>query len=106
MRRLLNGRWVEWTTALHSEYGEVVRIHPDELFFVGPSAWRDIFASKPQLPKPKIGVIATSNGVPSVATTDNIEDHARQRRIIGNALSERALREQEYILKIYTDLLV
>ena len=106
VRRLLNGRWVEWTTALHSEYGEVVRIHPDELSFVGASAWRDIFASKPQLPKPKIGVIATSNGVPSVATTDNIEDHARQRRIIGNALSERALREQEYILKIYTDLLV
>ena len=41
-----------------------------------------------------------------MAATDNFEDHARQRRIIGNALSDRALREQEYILKGYTDLLI
>lgn len=106
VRRLLNGRWVEWTTALHTTYGEVVRIHPDELSFVGASAWRDIFLSRPQLPKPKVGVIRSSNGVPNIATTDDIEDHTRLRRIIGNALSDKALKEQEYILKTYTDLLI
>lgn len=106
VHRLINGKWVDWTIALHEKYGEVVRIHPDELSFVSPSAWQDIFGGRPQLPKPKIGVIRTGNGVPSVATTDNFEDHARQRRIIGNALSERALREQEYVLKSYTDLLI
>jgi len=103
---LLNGRWLEWTTALHEKYGEVVRIHPDELSFIGPSAWQDIYCSRPQLPKPEIGVLRPGNGVPSVATTDSIEDHARQRRIIGHALSDRALREQEYILKNYTDHLI
>lgn len=106
VRRLLNGRWVEWTNELHTTYGEVVRIHPDELSFVGASAWRDIFTGRPQLPKPIVGVIGTSNGVQSIASTDNFEDHARYRRIIGNALSDRALREQEYILKTYTDLLI
>lgn len=35
-----------------------------------------------------------------------MEDHARQRRILGNALSDRALREQEDILKRYSNLLV
>ena len=44
--------------------------------------------------------------VPTLVTTDSIEDHARQRRIIGTALSDRALYEQEYILKRYSDLLV
>lgn len=41
-----------------------------------------------------------------LVTTDNLDDHARQRRIVGTALSDRALYEQEYILKQYTDLLV
>lgn len=84
----------------------MVRIHPDELSFIGPSAWQDIFGGHPQLPKPTIGVIVPGNGVPNMATTNNIDDHARQRRIMGKALSDRALREQEYILKRYTDLLV
>lgn len=46
------------------------------------------------------------NGVPNLATTDDIEVHARQRRILGTALSDRAVREQEYIIKQYTDLLI
>lgn len=44
--------------------------------------------------------------MPSLAVTDSIEDHAHQRRIIGHALSDRALREQEYILQNYTDHLI
>ena len=60
VRRLINGHWVEWTATLHEKYGEVVRIHPDELSFISPSAWQDIYNSRPHLPKPKIGVIAVS----------------------------------------------
>ena len=44
--------------------------------------------------------------MPNLATADNTDDHARHRRIVGNALSDRATREQEYILKHYTDLLI
>lgn len=36
--RLLNGRMVHWTTKLHAKYGVVVRVHPDELSFIGSSA--------------------------------------------------------------------
>lgn len=36
----------------------------------------------------------------------NNEDHARQRRILAHAFSDKALREQEYILLRYIDLLV
>lgn len=97
---------MEWTYELHAKYGEVVRVHPDELSFVGESAWHDIFISRPQLSKPKIGAIKLANSVPNLAQTENLDDHARQRRIIGNAFSDRALREQECILNTYTNLLV
>lgn len=36
----------------------------------------------------------------------NNEDHARQRRILAHAFSDKALREQEYILLRYIDLLI
>lgn len=60
IRRLINGHWVEWTTSLHEKYGEVVRIHPDELSVISASAWQEIYNTRPQLPKPKIGMIEVS----------------------------------------------
>lgn len=32
-----------WNIKLHAKYGEVVRISPDELSFIGASAWKDIY---------------------------------------------------------------
>ena len=103
--RLINGRFVHWTTKLHAKYGEVVRISPDELSFIGPTAWQDIYASRPQLPRPDVGKLEVSIGAKAMIAADN-ENHARQRRIVSYAFSDRALREQEYILKKYTDLLI
>ena len=103
--RLINGRFVHWTTYLHSKYGEVVRISPNELSFIGPSAWQDIHASRPQLPRPDVGKLEVSIGAKAMIAADN-EDHARQRRIVSHAFSDRAVREQEYILKKYSDLLI
>lgn len=100
------GDMVPWVMGLHSKYGEVVRIMPDELSFISPSAWQDIYTTKPQLPKVSKGVFKSYNGVPSLATETVTEKHTRQRRILSHAFSERALREQEDILKKYTDLLI
>lgn len=104
--RLLNGRLVNWTQSLHSQYGEIVRILPDELSFVIPQAWQDIFNSRPPLPKPSIGIYRPVNGVSSFANTNNTEDHNRIRKVLNPAFSERALKAQEYILQGYTDLLI
>lgn len=106
VRRLLNGRLVDWTHSLHSQYGEIVRIHPDELSFVVPEAWQDIFTSRPPLPKPVFGVVRQNNNVASFANTNNTEDHDRMRKILSHAFSDRALKAQEYILQGYTDLLI
>ena len=106
VRNHTNGNMVNWVMDLHSKYGEIVRIGPDELSFINPSAWQEIYVNKPQLPKPIKGVFKSYNGVPNLVTQPILADHARVRRIVGHALSKHALREQEGILKQYTDLLI
>lgn len=104
--RLLNGRLADWVQSLHEQYGGIVRIQPGELSFVEPSAWQEIFASRPALPKPKLGTIANVNRVPSLNTAASTEDHSRMRKILSHGFSDRALKEQEYILHTYTNLLI
>ena len=104
--RVLNGRMVAWHNAMHAKYGIVVRSQPDELSFIGATGWRDIYAARPQLPKPTIGVLQTPDSVPSIAQVPDPEIHGIQRKILNPAFSEHALREQEYILQKYSDLLI
>ena len=91
---------------LHAKYGMVVRVLPDELSFIGPTAWQDIYTARPQLPKPIIGTLESPNGVRPVVTIPDAENHGRQRKIISHAFSDRALLSQEYILQKYSDLLI
>lgn len=44
-------------------------------------------------------------GVHSILSAGDA-DHARHRRLIAHAFSEKALRQQEYILRKYIDLLI
>ena len=91
---------------LHAKYGVVVRVLPDELSFIGSSAWQDIYTARPQLPKPTFGMLETPNGIRSVTQIPDAETHGRQRKIISHAFSDRALLSQEYILQKYSDLLI
>lgn len=97
---------VPWLSALHAEYGDVVRIKPNELSFISGSAWSEIYAARPQLPKPVEGSIVAVNGTRPIATIVHTPDHTRQRRILGHAFSDRALKQQEYILQQYADMLI
>lgn len=97
---------VNWTTRLHARYGNVVRVEPDELSFTNPSAWSEIFMSRPPLPKPEIGTIQNVNGVRPIVHELKPEDHSRQRKVLSHAFSIKALKMQEYILQKYVDLIV
>ncbi|KKY18590.1 putative cytochrome p450 [Diplodia seriata] len=87
----------KWTKAMHDKYGEVVRLAPDQLSFTSVEAWRDIYGHK----------VAGKGGMPKgkhYATND--EDHARHRRLLAHAFSDKALREQEPLINKYVSLLV
>lgn len=51
------------------------------------------------------GLIIGKNRSRSILNSDR-EDHARMRRLVSHAFSERALRDQEGYLKLYVDKLM
>ncbi|CEO60361.1 hypothetical protein PMG11_04990 [Penicillium brasilianum] len=106
-----------WTTTgqnqhklkqLHDKYGDVVRIGPTSLVYRSPQAWKDIYGHRKSgdgsfLKDPKF-YIRGPNG-PNLLNADEA-DHARGRRLLSHAFSEKALRDQEGLIQSYVDLLV
>lgn len=109
-----NGTLVHYVTALHNRYGEVVRLAPNEISFIsGETAWRDIYTARAVKRNSNPGAYLkdpnwyarTPNGVSSISTASEV-DHARQRRLLSHAFSEKALKSQEPIIQSQVDLLI
>ncbi|KAI1183022.1 cytochrome P450 [Nemania serpens] len=105
----LKGDQVRWIAQLHSQYGPVVRFGPEDLSYADGRAWRDICV----VPKGKkenakdVGFHAPSaNGVPNLVCQNDPSHHARVRRVLSPAFSEKALRAQEPLLQQYADLAI
>ncbi|KAK7534219.1 cytochrome P450 [Phyllosticta citribraziliensis] len=94
--------------ALHARYGPVVRVSPRELSYITAEAWRDIYGHKiggrGGLEKDLSFYGPDTVGSNSIIRT-NDTDHARQRRLLAHAFSDRALRDQEPLIQRYVDLL-
>lgn len=112
VRHALNGELVQWIVQLHAQYGEVVRVTPNELSFSGADAWKDIYghkrAGQPSLTKdPKFygPPLDSSDRATDIVNADD-EGHARQRRLFANAFSDRALKMQEPLFLTYVNKLV
>ncbi|EOD51467.1 putative cytochrome p450 protein [Neofusicoccum parvum UCRNP2] len=103
------GLQARWTRSLHDQYGEVVRLAPDQLSFISIEAWRDIYghkvAGKGGMPKDLRFYGPDSAGFNGIIRT-NDEDHARHRRLLAHAFSDKALREQEPLIRKYVDMLI
>ncbi|KAK6852413.1 Cytochrome P450 monooxygenase alt3 [Apiospora arundinis] len=96
--------------ALHERYGPVVRIAPDELSYTstGGDAWKKIYGRRgaDEFPKCLDGRAIAGPNIRQTAADGIIsaphDKHARLRRAVAPAFSERALREQEGFLQLYT----
>lgn len=92
---------------LHNRYGDIVRIAPDELAFSHPDAWKDIMGHK--------------NGEEELGKADwfyrpfpearhivneDRDQHKGLRRAMAHGFSEKAMRDQEPLIRRYTDLLL
>jgi len=107
--------WTVWSgnepasmIALHKKYGPIVRFAPNRISFLGDSqTWKDIYGFQKtgqQLPYKDLHLFNTPlNGTPSIIlANDNI--HARHRKILSNAFSDKALKEQEPLMKRWASL--
>jgi cytochrome P450 len=103
---------LEYIGRLHEQYGDVVRIAPDELSFANPQAWRDIYGRGPNKgrgsapPKHWAWYGEKVNGASSLINTQDPAEHARSRKIFTPAFSERALAQQAPLFTKYVDQLV
>ncbi|KNG49528.1 cytochrome p450 protein [Stemphylium lycopersici] len=107
----LKGSRDELLQDLHRKYGPVVRVNHDELSFVEPNAWKDVYGhgtkgkpgSQPHKAWHRYGG-SPNNAFSLVIAPD--EDHNRQRKIFTPAFSDRALKQQEPLFLKYIDKLV
>ncbi|GAP88679.1 putative cytochrome p450 monooxygenase [Rosellinia necatrix] len=92
------------TRDLHAKYGEVMRVSPNEVFFLNPQAWKDIYGhGHAEFPKfyPE-----GANMHPKKIISSNAQDHFRLRRAMLPAFSDKALTRQEPLIRTYVDLLI
>ncbi|MCJ1403437.1 hypothetical protein MMC11_006660 [Xylographa trunciseda] len=105
---LAKGDLTQRTKELHDTYGPVVRLAPNELSFIDGQAWHDIYnhhQGSPNFPKNPLWMAPGENGIHSILSA-NDADHARYRRLLSHAFSERALMQQEDLILSYIDLLI
>lgn len=94
---------------LHDQYGPIVRVAPNELSYITPEAWKDIYgfrAGQTQLPKDLTLLPPTPEGTAPSLLIANDADHGRQRRLVSHAFSTKAVEEQHHLVSSYADLLV
>lgn len=93
---------------MHERYGPVVRISPNELAFNTAQAFRDIYGWRPGgcFAKDRSHYLPPANGVDHLVCAVDNGVHARQRRLLAHAFSERALRDQESLIRGYVDTMI
>ncbi|KAL7626103.1 hypothetical protein AAE478_002873 [Parahypoxylon ruwenzoriense] len=104
MLGMIRGKAEFQVLAAHEKYGEVIRISPNLVSFINPQAWKDIYGhGHAEFPKhyPK-GI----NMDPQKIISANASDHFRYRRAMLPAFSDKALSQQEPLIRVYVDLLV
>ncbi|OTB09038.1 hypothetical protein M426DRAFT_316328 [Hypoxylon sp. CI-4A] len=112
-RHLMAGTTVDNTVDLHKRYGVVVRIAPGEVSFIATdAAVPDIYGFRTgklkghlNMEKDPVWYVKPANGAPSILHARD-EDHARARRVLSHAFSEKALSAQEPLIQNYVDQLV
>ncbi|KAJ3550039.1 hypothetical protein NM208_g207 [Fusarium decemcellulare] len=93
---------------LHNQYGDVVRVAPNELAFFDEKTWKDIMGHRTQgrseFAKPLFFYNPTNGPTNIVSSTG--PEHAMLRRQLAPGFSEKSLRSQQPIIMRYIDLLM
>ncbi|KAH8900663.1 putative P450 monooxygenase [Thozetella sp. PMI_491] len=93
---------------LHNRYGPIVRVAPNELSYVNPIAWQEIYghkkAGQPELSKDK-KYHSGFGAEPTLLNADR-EYHSLLRKLLAGGFSDSALRQQEPLIQQHVDLMM
>ena len=110
IRTMVSGNEARIYAELHQKYGPVVRTGPNQLSCAGDKAnlWA-IYGHRKgghSIPSKDVRKFYSGslNGQPSIITANDL-DHARQRKILTHAFSDKAMKEQEPLIKKWGQLL-
>jgi hypothetical protein len=100
----LRGQGVIVITALHKQYGPVVRLAPNEVSYITEDALKEIFghrtAGKSIFRRDKAQAGPEEAGTPGLLRAEGV-DHVQQKKTFSHAFSDRALKDQEHLIKRY-----
>ncbi|KAJ4299478.1 hypothetical protein N0V90_004723 [Kalmusia sp. IMI 367209] len=100
-----SGQYHRTLHELHTKYGPVVRIAPDELSYINADAWKDIYGNR-HIPKNAIWAGQEERNNPiSIVSTDE-ETHLRNRRALTGAFTEHAISEHASTLEDLISLMI
>ncbi|CAG8266142.1 unnamed protein product [Penicillium salamii] len=93
---------------MHKRYGDIVRIAPDELAFSHPDAWQEIMGHRKGQPEftKATWFYRPMEDQPTHVVNATREQHGRLRRQLAHGFSEKAMRDQEPLIRGYVDLLL
>ncbi|TGJ86345.1 hypothetical protein E0Z10_g2441 [Xylaria hypoxylon] len=93
---------------IHNKYGPVVRTAPNELSYINPIQWREIYGFKAQDQSEFSKDPAYHSGLHKHPIILNAEKsyHGYIRRLLAHGFSEKSLRDQEPVLKGFVDTLI
>jgi cytochrome P450 len=93
---------------LHQKYGDVVRIAPNELSYIHPEGWNEIYGhrhGKPEIIKDPAFYSTVASG-PEGLFRASQERHGYLRKQLSHSFSEKAMREQEDTIRFQADLMI
>ena len=124
---LLNATLVKRTRKFHEQYGDIIRIAPDEVSFAKEEAWGDIYARrKGHQRTPRDDTVffgrtpralerclllkakcqtAPSQKTDNIVTTSDANFHSRARNLLSNSFTEDALRAQRPLIQGHCDIM-
>ncbi|KAK7525878.1 cytochrome P450 [Phyllosticta citriasiana] len=106
---VMSGQSAPRMTELHEKYGNVVRYSPDELSFIEGDAWKTIYVNgnnkAPFAKEPAHYPLPPDMPAGLLQDLDDAS-HRRQRQVFSAAFSERALKDQEPLLRTHVERLM
>uniref|UniRef100_A0A8H7N6E8 Uncharacterized protein n=1 Tax=Bionectria ochroleuca TaxID=29856 RepID=A0A8H7N6E8_BIOOC len=105
---LLKGDWHQQLKLLHDQYGPVVGYTYNDVSFTSATAFKTIYghnAGGDRNFEKDVRVYSKERPQSNIVNAGN-EDHRRMRRLISHAFSEKALANQEEVIKQYVDLFI
>lgn len=106
---LWKGKYVSDIYQMHEEYGDIVRVAPNELSYANKQAWQDIYcyrAGHRPFPKNPIWWGDFPGRTPSIVSTPDHAAHERMRKLLSYCFSVKALKGQECTIHYHTDLMI